>query len=35
MKENNLFNDLCFIQTKDLFELNNIFLIPTKYLWAK
>ena len=35
MKENNLFERLFFIQKKDLFELNNICLIQTEYLWAK
>ena len=32
MKENNLFGRLFLIQTKDLFELNNICLIQTKYV---
>ena len=35
MKENNLFGRLFLIQTKDLFESNNICLIQAKYLWAK
>ena len=35
MEENNFFKGLFFIQTKDLFELNNICLIQTKYLRSK
>ena len=35
MKENNLLESLFLIKKEDLFELNNIFLIETKYLWAK
>ena len=35
MKENNLFKRLFLIETKYLFELNNICLIQTEYLWAK
>ena len=35
MKENNLFERLFLVQTKDLFELNNICLIQTKYPWDK
>ena len=35
MKENNLFERLFLVQTKYLFELNNICLNKTKYLWAK
>ena len=32
MKENSSFESLFFIQTKDLFELNNIRLIQKIYL---
>ena len=35
MKENNLHERLFLIGTKYLIELNNIFLIQTKYFWAK
>ena len=35
MKENNLFERLFLIQTKDLFESNNISLIHTKYFWSR
>ena len=35
MKENILFERLSLIQTKYLFELNNICLIQINYLWAK
>ena len=35
MEENNLFERLFLIQTNDLFQLNNICLIQTKYLWTK
>ena len=35
MKENNLSGRLFKIQTKDLFALNNIYLIQKKYLWVK
>ena len=35
MKENNLFERLFFIRTKDLFELNNIWLIQSKNPWNK
>ena len=35
MKEIILFERLALIQTKNLFELNNICLIQTKYLWTK
>ena len=35
MKEINLFKRFFFIQTKDLFELNNICLIQTQYIWVK
>ena len=35
MKENNLFERLFLIQTKDSFELNNIYLIQTEYLCGK
>ena len=31
MNENNLFERLFLIQTKDSFELNNICMIQTKY----
>ena len=35
MKEDNWFKRLFLIEKKDLFELNNICLIETKYIWAK
>ena len=35
VKENNMFEKLSLISKNDLFELNNIFLIQTKYFWAK
>ena len=35
MKENNLFERPFLIQARDLFELNNICLIQTKYLRGK
>ena len=35
MKENDLFERLFLIQTKELFELNNISSIQTKYFRAK
>ena len=34
-KKNNLYERLFFIQTRDLFEFNNICLIQTKYIWVK
>ena len=35
MVENNLFESLFLIQTKNSFELNNICLIWEKYFWAE
>ena len=35
MKDNNLFQILSLIERKDLFELNNICIIQTKYLKSK
>ena len=35
MKENNFFGSLFVIQTKDLFKLNEICLIQTKFPLAK